>query len=130
MKTKKHIFTLIEVLVALTILTMGVASLLLLISSAGRRVEKAKNKWRKNHLLAQAVEYYMLYPPNTEIDKRFFPYEDYSVNCTYDSPQLPEGLTEQIDNKRLTAMKVDLFDKDGKEIDHIVVERIVGALER
>ncbi len=122
-------FTLIEVVVAMLILTMGVTSMLMLIAASTRRTGKAVDVWRKNHLLAQAVEYFMLYPPGTEIDRNFFPDENYTVSCNIISPDLPEDVEEQIGGQRLIAMHIEIRDRDGKLVDSITMDRITGVLE-
>ena len=65
MKRKIKNFTLIEVLIALVILTLSVTTFLLLIGSASKRVNKAARRWERTHLLTQAVEYYMLNEANS-----------------------------------------------------------------
>ena len=130
-KIKK--FTLIEVLIALAILTLSVTTFLVMIGSASKRVNKAAQRWENTHLLTQAVEYYMLNEANSNnnIDERFFPLADYKVECSFESPQgLPEDVEESYGGKALVAMRVVLKDNDDKILDSVIVERIVGDLNK
>lgn len=133
MSTKIKNFTLIEVLIALSILTISVVTFLLLIGSASKRTNKAAQRWENTHLLTQAVEYYMLNEDNSNnnIDERFFPLDDYKVECSFESPQgLPDDVDESYGGKSLVAMRIILKDNDDKIIDSVTVERIVGDLNR
>lgn len=129
-KTKK--FTLIEVLIALSILSMSAVTLLMLMGSASKRTNKAAQRWENTHQLTQAVEYYMLNKPGSaSIDERFFPLDEYKAECSFDSPQaLPDGVEESTDGQTLVAMRVVVKDKDDKILDSVTVERIIGDLDK
>ena len=133
MSVKLKNFTLIEVLIALSILTMSVVSFSLLIGSAAKRTLRAGGLWENTHLLTQAVEYHMLNKANSNasIDERFFPCDDYKIECSFESPQgLPEDVEDASGGKALVAMWIVLKDKDGKILDSVVVERIIGGLDK
>ncbi|MDD5597506.1 MAG: hypothetical protein PHV82_06150 [Victivallaceae bacterium] len=121
----------IEVLIALAILSMTIVSLMLLAGAAVKRTGRAAERWEHTHLLTQAVEFFMLNEAGAEIDRRFFPLEDYRTECAFEEPA---GLSGNVDyeygGQRLTAMKVVLLDKNGKTLDSVIVERIIGELEK
>jgi prepilin-type N-terminal cleavage/methylation domain-containing protein len=126
-------FTLIEVLIALAILSMAVVSFSLLIGGASKRTVVAFDRWQSTHLLTQAVEYYMLNEAQagSDIDERFFPVEDYTAECSFESPEgLPEDVEESYGGQTLVAMKVVVKDKKGKTLDSATVERIIGDLQK
>ena len=126
-------FTLIEVLIALAILTLSVTTFLLMMGSASKRVNKAAKRWQNTHLLTQAVEYYMLNDArySNNIDERFFPLDEYKVECSFESPQgLSDGVEESHGGKSLIAMRVVLKNSDDKTLDSVVVERIIGDLNK
>lgn len=130
MSVKAKNFTLVEVLIALAILSMAVVSFSLLIGSASRRIHRAAERWEHTHLLTQAVEYYMLNEAGSseDIDERFFP-DDYEAECFFESPAgLPEDVEESFDGKTLVAMRIVIKDKDDRTLDSVTVERIVGEL--
>lgn len=57
---RKNSFTLVEVVTALAILSLGVVSYLTLANMAQRRLIKARERWTNFHMLSQGVEYFML----------------------------------------------------------------------
>ena len=83
---KRNCFTLVEVVVALAILSISIAGFLQLLTAAQNRIIKVNDSWMKTHMLIQAAEYYMLMkqeePP--PINETFFPYDDYRVDVTYE----------------------------------------------
>ena len=90
----KRSFTLIEVIIAIGILAISLASLFQIIAAARARIAKADEGWHNMHMLTQAAEYVLLHRAEMvdDVDKRFFPYEDYQVNISFE-----EVLDEQID---------------------------------
>ena len=87
-------FTLIEVIIAIGILAISLASLFQIIASSRARIAKADESWHHMHMLTQAAEYVLLYRGDVVegIDKDFFPYDDYQVRIRYE-----EVIDEQID---------------------------------
>ena len=87
-------FTLIEIVVAVVILTLSLAALLQLLTHSQLRVGNASEKWRETHMLIQAAEYIMLAgnPEEPEVPEEFFPYNDYYVECSVEEA---EGLPEE-----------------------------------
>lgn len=120
-------FTMVEVLVSLAILLIGIGGFLLLMSAASARMERSLSFRRNHHQLANAVEFYLLYPPETVIEPRFFPYEGVSINCIYSEPNLPENMESEIGLKKLVLMTVTLSDSTGNEIAGISLDRIIRA---
>ena len=57
MNLRCRCFTLIEVVVALAILSLSLAGLLQLSIGANSRLANAVEKWEAEHMLAQAAEY-------------------------------------------------------------------------
>ena len=125
---KKVVFTLVEVVVALAILSISIAGFLQLLTAAQNRIIKVYDYWMKTHMLIQAAEYYMLMkqedPP--AITDTFFPYNDYRVDVTWEEIEnLPEEYTGLTNQKQLRAMILSLKrQQDGQEIDKIIIDRI------
>ncbi len=122
-------FTLIEIVVALAILSLGVVSYLSLANSAQRRLFKAKEKWMHFHMLAQGVEYLMLQtsdsPEPPPLD--YFDYPGYHIECYYqDVEELEEDFLNLSDDQApLRAWVVELIrDRDGKVVDSVTIDRI------
>ena len=130
MKTR---FTLIEVVVALAILSLSLAGLLQLSISSSSRIADAVEKWESEHMLAQAAEYLMLQnQDNTTIPEEFFPYPGYSVEVNCGDPEgLPEDYTDlegqlpllrwniailrQADGKTMAEVNIDRFDYEDRD---------------
>ena len=125
---KKVVFTLVEVVVALAILSISIAGFLQLLTAAQNRIIKVYDYWMKTHMLIQAAEYYMLMkqedPP--AITDTFFPYNDYRVDVTWEEIEnLPEEYTGLTNQKQLRAMVLSLIrQQDGQEVDKIIIDRI------
>ena len=125
---KKPSFTLIEVVVALAILTISIAGFLQLLISAQNRIIRANEEWTRTHMLIQAAEYYMLMqqedpPPITDV---FFPYDDYRVDVSFEEIEgLPEEYINLVTQKQLRAMVLELKQQsDGQTVDQLIIDRI------
>ncbi len=127
MKNRPTYFTLMEVVVALFILAGAVTATMYLLSGSARRTRQAESFRNEAQMLANAIEFFMLYPPNASIDQKFFPYEGMNVKCSYDVPELPEEFEAEIDNRKLVRMTVEITDDHGKFIEKIAIDRIVEA---
>ena len=125
---KKNPFTLVEVVVALAILSIGIAGFLQLLTAAQNRIIKISDHWTKTHMLIQAAEYYMLMKQEEPeaISETFFPYDQYRVDVTWEEIEdLPEEYTNLTNQKQLRAMVLSLKrQNDGQEVDRIVIDRI------
>ena len=125
---KQTHFTLVEVVVALAILSISIAGFLQLLTAAQNRIIKTNDYWTRTHMLMQAAEYYMLMqqeePP--AITDTFFPYDDYRVDVTYEEiDNLNEEYTGLTNQKQLRAMVLDLVrQSDGQSVDKIIIDRI------
>lgn len=131
---RKNSFTLVEVVTALAILSLGVVSYLTLANMAQRRLIKARERWTNFHMLSQGVEYFMLQnsedpdPPDLE----FFDYPGYMVQCRYEElgeelgEELPEELTSVTPTQaELRACVIELVRvADGSVVDSVTIDRI------
>ena len=125
---KRSPFTLVEVVVALAILSISIAGFLQLLTAAQNRIIKVNDHWMRTHMLIQAAEYYMLMkqedPP--AMTETFFPYDDYRVDVTWEEIEgLPEEYTGLTNQKQLRAMVLSLVrQQDGQEVDKIIIDRL------
>ena len=126
-------FTLIEVIIAIGILAISLASLFQIIASSRARIAKADEAWHNMHMLTQAAEYVLLHKADAvdSVDRDFFPYRDYRVDITYD-----EVTDEQIDDEfksingqlplDLCTIELISLKSSGKEtVGTLEIERIV-----
>jgi len=125
---KKLVFTLVEVVVALAILSISIAGFLQLLTAAQNRIIKVSDHWTRTHMLIQAAEYYMLMKQEDPeaITDTFFPYDSYRVDVTWEEiDNLPEEYTNLTNQKQLRAMVLSLKrQSDGQEVDKIIIDRI------
>ena len=120
-------FTLIEVVVALAILSLSLAGLLQLSISANSRLANAVEKWEAEHMLAQAAEYLMLQnQDSTDVPEEFFPYPGYSVEVSVDEAEgLPEDYTDQDGQLPLQRWNIGIMrTADGKIVAEVNIDRI------
>ena len=88
-------FTLIEVIIAIGILAISLASLFQILASSRARIAKADEGWHHMHMLTQAAEYVLLHDSTVDdVEEDFFPYRDYEVRISYDPVE-----DEQIDDE-------------------------------
>ncbi|MDD3118740.1 MAG: hypothetical protein PHQ27_06150 [Victivallales bacterium] len=119
-------FTLVEVVVALVILQAGILAGVSLLASARQRTLRAEASWREQHLMAQAMEYFLLAGADNGIPEEFFPYPDYSVDAATASPQgLPPEVADSQPGWRLETLTVMLHDNHGNVVRQLSVDRIV-----
>ena len=60
MNAEQRYFTLVEVLIALAVLSLGILAETGLLSSARERCRKAEAEWQEQHAMTQAAEYFLL----------------------------------------------------------------------
>lgn len=120
-------FTLIEVVVALAILTLSLAGLLQLLSQSQLRIADAEEKWLDMHKLIQGTEYYLLAgdPEEPNIPDEFFPYPGYSIEFNVeDAEGLPDDYKELDGQLPLKKWEIKLIrHSDGAERGKIIIDR-------
>ena len=124
---ERRSFTLLEICVTLMILAGIVSVVMHTLSGSAWRIQRSERFRMESQRLANAVEFFMLYPPGKEMEQKFFPYEDMQVQCRYEDAELPESMDHEIGRLRLVKMTVELFDRKGESMTKICMERIVEA---
>ena len=128
-KSNRRNFTLLEVCAALMILAGAVTVTMYVLSGSAWRLQRAERFRTENHRLANAVEFFMLYPPGRDIEQKFFPYQDMRVQCRYEEVTLPERMEVEIGNLRLERMIVELFDEHGEIVNQVSLDRILEVAQ-
>ena len=129
-KLKKNLwrrFTLLEVVIAIAILAMGILAAMSMVSLSKKRMDKAYNTWFKEHLLAQAAEYYLLCGANKSIPPDYFPYKEYSAQCavTNCNDLSKDAATSVSGNCKLVTYDISIRDTYGNIISQVKVDKIV-----
>ena len=126
-------FTLIEVIIAIGILAISLASLFQIIASSRARIAKADEAWHNMHMLTQAAEYVLLHRADVVdgIDRDFFPYRDYQVDISYEEvtdEQIDDDFKSISDQLPLDLCIIEILNlkSSGKEtVGRLEIERIV-----
>lgn len=122
-------FSLVEVLVAFTILSVAAVMAMEILSRSGSDVFDAEQDWARKHLLANSIEYYLLAGHNADSPQDLLP-EGITVSCelneiiadeSIDPDRLPQGWV-------LAEYTVRLFDHTG-EIASQSVKKIIPEVE-
>ena len=118
-------FTLIEVVVALTILTAGVLVAAQMFAMSASRVSAAETEWFEQHLLTQAAEHFLTMPPREPLPDRFLEDSSYSASAKYaPSDQLSGGASAELGELALMKMTVTLY-RNGSAVRELSVNRIL-----
>ena len=125
---KKSCFTLIEVLIALSILVLGVLALVGTISAAQRRILNSNRDWRESHLLIQAAEFYSLAPPGETMPDFVFDSDEYRATAEYLSGAdvLPVGISDLNGQWRFVVMEVELKKSGMEAVRSLKINRIIN----
>ena len=126
-------FTLIEVIIAIGILAISLASLFQIIATSRARIAKADEEWHNMHMLTQAAEYVLLHKADAvdSVDRDFFPYRDYQVRIDYEEvldPQIDDDFKSINGQLPLELCTIELLNmkSTGKETAGILeIERII-----
>ncbi|WP_176015161.1 type II secretion system protein [Victivallis sp. Marseille-Q1083] len=126
---KRNNFTLLEVLIAVAILGMTIMAIIAMVGTAKIRSLTAARDLRENHMLVQAVEYWLLDVESKELPPEFFPYPEYTAERILENvDDLPKGISASRGNWRLVKMTVNLL-RNGEICQTISVERLARQLD-
>lgn len=125
---KKRRFTLIEVVVAMAILSLSLAGMMQLLTQSQMRIGDAMEKWREMHMLTLASEYILMTSSEEDlhVPDEIFPYNDYQIDCQVeDAEGLPDELKDQDGQLPLKKWTVKLIRvKDKAERKKVVIDRL------
>lgn len=126
---RRRCFTLIEVVIAFTILTGSLIGLFQLLMSARFRIAGSAEEWERTHMLVQAAEYFLLHSEKTaSIPARFFSYDDFRVECEYqdsDTGGIPAEYLNLTTQSTLRTGTVRLIRRSNNEVvDSLSFERL------
>ena len=113
-------FTLIEVVVALALLSLSLAGLLRYSIHSQLRIAAACETWERTHRLMQAAEYLLLAGDESDLSvpEEFFPYRDAVIDAANeDLPEgaLPERFTGLEGQIPLRTLRIDLLRASDRE---------------
>lgn len=121
----KRYFTLMEVMIASTILAMSVVASMGIVGSARSNLLRAERRWARQHILSQVTEAYLLGGPRTVMPDGVLP-QGFSASCQiYEVDDLHEEALESIRQWRLGEFHIQVFDTNVKLMEEVRVRKLV-----
>ena len=131
MKSLKMKFTLVEVVVALTVLGFAIISATAMCSQSITRITKAKARWMNQHIISQAAEYYLLAGPKSQVSSEIFPYKNMRVSCTVVNAEgLPAGVDAVYGQWRLATYEIQLTGASGEKLQSLKIDKIIQVSDQ
>jgi type II secretory pathway pseudopilin PulG len=119
-------FTLLEVVVAITILAMSVVCTMSIVGGARAQLLRAERRWGRSHLLAQAAEYYLLAGPEARRAPVGILPEGFRMDCRLrEVDDLPDEALEPIQGWVLGEFVINVYDPGGDSIGEVRVRKLV-----
>ena len=125
---KHHPFTLIEVVIALAILSLSLAGMFRLMGHSLKRISSAEDEWQEMHNLTQAAEYLLLTGSEEDLTgpDEVFPYQKYLIDCVVeeadDIPEELKSLENQLPLKKWTISLIRASDR--QEVRKVIIDRL------
>lgn len=130
MKAKAK-FTLVEVVVALTVLGFAVISASAMCSQSVNRIAKAKARWANQHMISQAAEYFLLAGANSQPPSEIFPYKNVRVSCSVVNAEgLPAGVDAVSGQWRLATYEISLAGASGEKLNSLKIDKIIQVSDQ
>ena len=131
MKSLKTKFTLVEVVVALSVLAFAIISATAMCSQSINRITKAKARWMNQHMISQAAEHFLLAGPNSQVSGEIFPYKNVRVNCTVvNAGGLPAGVDAVSGQWRLATYEIQLTGASGQKLHSLKIDKIIQVSDQ
>ena len=122
----RHAFTLMETMVAATILAAAVAATMGIVSTARSTLLRAENRWARQHILAQAAEFYLLGGPNAQPPDGLLP-DGYTASCeVYPVEEdIEEEALDSIREWQLAEFHIVVYDREGIAMEETRVQKVL-----
>lgn len=118
-------FTLIEVVVALAILTGGIMGAMAIVAMSKKRMDRAYDSFNEQHMLAQAAEYYLLCG-DKPVTQDFFPYRGYSSSCRIEDCKNIQGVSANTGgNWKLASYDIAIRGPNGQIVSEVKVDKLI-----
>ncbi|MBO5762869.1 MAG: prepilin-type N-terminal cleavage/methylation domain-containing protein [Lentisphaeria bacterium] len=119
---KRRDFTLLEVIVALFLLSIGIGFLTGQFALASYRIRDGQDHWERTHELINAAEYTLYAGPSVKLDPQFFQ-EKFRIKRHYSEPEFPEGIVNPAVGLQLQVLTLSLYPQNSdQEIDTLSFE--------
>ena len=118
-------FTLLEVLIAVAILGVSVALILSILAGARARILRAERNWARQHLLAQAAEWYLLAGVTNEPPSGLLPPGFAARAELVRITDLPVEAQDPLDGWVLGRFMIQLTGRAGEELGELPIDKLV-----
>ena len=121
-----HCFTLMETMVAATILAFAVVASMSILGGARSTLMRSEANWESQHLLTQAAEIFLLGGPTAEIPDGVLP-DGYTATCELAAAEsdLPEEALEAIRGWTLAEYHISVLDSSGMLVAETTVRKVL-----
>lgn len=114
-----------EVMIAALILAMSVAATTAIVGTARANMLREQRRWLREHLLTNAVEFYLACGPDAMPPDGLLP-DGYGCSCElFDVEDLPEDALESIREWRLGEYHIVVYDQSGNVFAEQSVRKIL-----
>ena len=122
---RRHPFTLMETMIAATILATAVAATMGIVAGARSTLLRAETRWARQHLLAQAAEFYLLGGPRAPLPDNLLP-EGCTATCeVYAVEDIEEEALESIRGWCLAEYHIAVLDSGGNLMAETRVRKVL-----
>ena len=112
-------------MIAATILAMAVVSTMGVVAGARSTLLRAEQRWARQHLLAQAAEFYLLAGKNAVFPEGLLP-DGFTASCElYEVEDIHEDALEPIKEWLLCEYHICVFDNTGVKIAETFVQKVL-----
>ena len=124
-KIRRHPFTLMETMIAATILATAVAATMGIVAGARSTLLRAETRWARQHLLAQAAEFYLLGGPTAQMPESLLP-DGCTATCeVYAVEDIEEEALETIRGWCLAEFHISVLDSGGNLMGETRVRKVL-----
>ncbi len=122
---RKTTFTLLEILVAVTVFGVSLVMIMAILANARSRLLRAEERWAREHLLTLATEFFLLAGPEATLPEGVFP-EGFTATCALDNVEdLPDTAILPVGNTMLKVYRVRVYGTGSELIGERTVEKVV-----
>jgi len=118
-------FTLMEVMIATTILAMSVVATMGIIGGARSSILRAEKRWARQHLLSSVAELYLIGGVHVVMPDGLLP-QGFSSSCTLSEVEdIHEEAQESIHEWRLGEYHIRVFDASNNLMGELKIRKLV-----
>ena len=124
--TRKHCFTLMEVMIASLVLAISAVATMSIVGTSQAKLLREERRWGREHYLSNALEFFLACGPSADFPQELLP-QGWRAECELFNVEegLPEAAYESIQGWRLGEFRVRIYDGNGKLAGEQSVRKLV-----